>query len=180
MKITISGTPASGKSSVAKKVSELLKFTHFSMGDFQREIARDKGITIQELGKMEKHDKSIDKMVDDKQVEIGKKKDNLVVDSRLGAYFIPDSIKVFVDADPEVRAQRLFLQKREEESFESTEDAKEEMLEREKVNRERFIEFYGFDFFDMNNYDLVIDSTESSIEEAAGKIVEYVKKAKNN
>lgn len=174
MKITISGTPASGKSTVAKRVAEILRLKHFSMGDFQREIAREKGITIQELGELEKQDKSIDKMVDEKQVKIGKENNNLVIDSRLGAYFIPDSFKIFVDADPNVRAKRRFLQKREEESFESLELAKKEMLKREEINRKRFVDFYGFDFLDMNNYDLIIDSTALTIEDAAKKIVDYV------
>ena len=174
MKITISGKPASGKSTVAKRVAEIISLKHFSMGDFQREIAREKGITIQELGELEKQDKSIDRMVDEKQVKIGKENDNIVVDSRLGAYFIPDSFKIFVDADPDVRAKRRFLQKREEESFESLELAKKDMLKREEIDRKRFVDFYGFDFLDMNNYDLIIDSTALTIEDAAKKIVDYV------
>ncbi|MFW6013727.1 MAG: (d)CMP kinase [Nanoarchaeota archaeon] len=180
MKITMSGTPASGKSTIAKKVAELLNIKHFSMGDFQREIAREKGITIKELGELEKKDKSIDRMVDEKQVEIGKNNFNLVIDSRLGAYFIPDSIKVFVDANPDVRAKRRFLQTRDEEKFKSIQDAKNEMILRENANRDRFLEFYNFDFLDMNNYDLTIDSTDLTVLEAAEEIVNYAKKLENS
>lgn len=174
MKISISGTPASGKSTVAKKVAEKLNLQHFSMGDFQREIAREKGITIRELGLLETKDKSLDKMVDDKQVEIGRERENFVIDSRLGCYFIPDSIKIFVDASEEVRARRRFLQKRDEESFGDEKAALDDMNNREEINRKRFIDFYGFDFLDMDNYDLVVDTSELDVEGAARKIVDFV------
>ncbi len=180
MKISISGTAASGKSTIAKKVAEKLGFKHFSMGDFQREIAREKGVTISELGKIEADDKSIDEMVDNKQIEIGKREKEFVIDSRLGTYFIPDSIKIFVDAALETRAQRRFLQKQSEESFKSKSDAMRDILKREEINRKRFIKYYGFDFFDMHHYDLIIDTTNLTIEDAAEKIIEHALASRNN
>lgn len=175
MKITISGTPASGKSSIAKLLAEKLGFEHFSMGDFQREIASQKGISIEELGKLEAEDKSIDLMVDKEQEKIGKENDSFVMDSRLAAEFVPDSVKLFVDADENIRAERRLGHKRDTESFDDIEKAKESMNSREEVNRERWVRYYDFDFLDMSNYDYVLDSSDITIEEGVEKIIQFLK-----
>ncbi|MGM5482582.1 MAG: (d)CMP kinase [Nanobdellota archaeon] len=175
MKISISGTPASGKSSIAKKLAEELGYKYYSMGDLQRQIANEKNITIQELSKLESEDKSIDQQIDNKQRKLGKEKDNFIIDSRLAPHFIPDAVKIFVDADPNIRAERRVGQKRNEENFESTQDAFELMQKRQESDRDRFINFYGFDFLDMSNYELVVDTTGLTIDDACEKIKQFVK-----
>lgn len=175
MKITISGTPASGKSTAARLLAEKLGFKHFSMGDFQREIAKEKGITIKELADLEAKDNSIDLMVDEHQQKIGMENKDFVMDSWLAPRFVPDSIKIFIDADPAVRASRRFSQKRDEESFDAPEKALEDMNQRQQLNRERWIRLYDFDILDMANYDIVVDSTHLSIEEVVENIYLFVK-----
>jgi len=145
MKIVISGTPASGKSSVAKLVAKKMGYRHYSMGDLQRELAREHGVDIVEWGIMESQDPAYDRMVDERQTIIGKESDNFVVDSRMGAYFIPHAVKFFVDADEKVRAQRRLQHKRAEEQYSSIEAVKKEMGRRESYNQERFMRYYGFD-----------------------------------
>ena len=91
MKITLGGTAGSGKSTAAKLLAKKLGYKHYSMGDFQREIAEEKGISLLELGKLEEKVKSLDEEVDQRQIELGRKEDNFVIDSRLGFHFIPNS-----------------------------------------------------------------------------------------
>jgi CMP/dCMP kinase len=174
MKITISGTAGSGKSTIARLLAERLGYNHYSMGDFQREIAKEKGISIIELGELEKTDPTIDRMVDEKQKNLGRTQDNFVIDSWLSSYFIPDSYKVFLDADIEERARRIAV-KREAEHHSSPQEAAIAIRQREKTNRERWIEFYGYDFMDMKNYDLVIDTTGREIKEVLDLIYSKVK-----
>ena len=171
MIITISGTAGSGKSSVAKALAKKLDYKHYSMGDFQREIAKAKGLSIVQLGELEKTDPSIDRMVDDKQIKLGKEQDNFVIDSRLSAHFIPNSFKIFLDADLNVRAKRI-TKVREAESYVDVQKAIDASVQREKTNQERFIEYYKFDFMDMNNYDLVIDTSEKKVEDCVEKIMQ--------
>ncbi|MFW6220676.1 MAG: (d)CMP kinase [Nanoarchaeota archaeon] len=173
MIITLSGTPASGKSSIAKLLAKKLGYKHYSMGDLQRDIAKQKGITITELGILQSKDKSIDLMIDEKQKNLGLNEDNFVLDSRLSAKFINNSIKIFVDADPIIRAQRRFNEKRDGENFDDLDKTIENMALREKINQERFIKFYDFDFLDLTNYDLIIDSSSLNINECVDKIVDY-------
>ena len=175
MKITISGTPGSGKSTIAKALAEKLGLVHYSMGDLLRELANERGLTIKQWGELEKKDPSYDRMVDDRQKEIGEG-DGFVLDSRLGALFIPDALKIFIDADEDVRVKRRLNHQRKEESFRDPDAARSDMDIREKNNRERFLLFYSFDFLDMDNYDIIIDTTHLDIQGAIDKALEEVRK----
>jgi len=170
MKITVSGTPGSGKSSVSKLLAKELGYRHYSMGDFQRELAKEHNLTIHEMGKLEATDKKYDLMVDDKQRKLGVTETNFVLDSWLAPKFIPDSFKIYLDAKTDTRVKRRLKQGRDEEHFDKFEAARSNMLDRESVNKERWIRYYSYDYTDLNNYDLVIDTTEISIEQAVEKI----------
>ena len=66
-----------------------------------REIAAKRGITLLELSKLAETDRSIDKELDNYQIQLGKDEDNFIIDARLGWHFIPDSIKIFLDVNDE-------------------------------------------------------------------------------
>ena len=176
MIISISGTAGSGKSTVAKKLAKQFGFKHYSMGDLQREVAEEKGISIMELGELEKTDPSIDKMIDDKQRELGEKEDNFVIDSWLAPVFIPNAIKIFLDADIKERARRRTGEKRTTETYQKQADAEKSIVQRENTNRERWMRFYDFDFKNTKNYDRIIDTTDTLIEEVMKKVNEFIKK----
>lgn len=176
MIITISGTPGSGKSSVGKVLAERLGYKHYSMGDLQRKLANKKGMTIKELGEWQKDHPESDKEIDDYQITLGKEKDNFILDSRLGAKFIPHGINIFLDANINERVKRRLNHKRNEEKFDDPEETKKDMFEREKTNRERFLKFYDFDFLDTSNYNIIVDTTDLTIEEVADKILKEIKK----
>lgn len=172
MIITISGDAGSGKSTISEILSRELGLKKYSTGSIQRKIAKDRGITIAELGELEKKDKSIDNEIDQKTKELGETEDSFIIDSWLAAKFIPHATKIFLTADIDERVKRRMKQKREEENFEAADVAKNNMLQREKTNRERWIQFYGFDYKDEKNYDLIINTTELSVEQVKNKILE--------
>ena len=175
MIITISGTAGSGKSTLAKLLANKLGYKHYSMGDFQRVIAKEKGISITELGELEKKDDAIDRMVDEKQKKLGQLEDNFVIDAWLSPLFIPHSFKVFLDADLKTRAKRI-AKKRQAESYDKIEDAMNAIQQREKTNRERWLRYYKYDFKDKNNYDLIVDSSDKSINVTLNLVFNKVKK----
>jgi cytidylate kinase len=172
MRITISGTAGSGKSTIAKMLAKKLKYRHYSMGDFQREIAKEKGVSITELGELEKKDPAIDLMVDEKQKSLGTK-DDFVIDSWLSPLFIPESFRIFMDADIGERAKRVF--KREPKDYSDLDDAVRKIKQREKTNRDRWMEFYDYDFRAKKNYDLVLDTTGMKIDEVLKIVFDAVK-----
>lgn len=175
MRIIISGLPGAGKSTAAKLLAKQLNLKHLSMGDFQREIAKERNISINELSKLEEKDPTIDKMVDEKQKKLGQNNDNFVLDSRLGAKFIPHAdFKVFLFCDFEKRANRIFSMKRAEEAG-SLDDIRKKMKEREESEEKRFKQFYNFDYKDKSNYNILVDTTDMNKEETVKKIIERMK-----
>ena len=66
MKITISGTPGSGKSTIGKLVSKKLKLKYYDVGNMRRKMAKDMGLTIQEFNKLGEKKSFTDKEVDNK------------------------------------------------------------------------------------------------------------------
>ncbi|HLD89381.1 MAG TPA: cytidylate kinase family protein [Candidatus Nanoarchaeia archaeon] len=173
MKITISGRAGSGKSTVAKIVAKKLKLRHYSMGDMQRQIAGEKGISMLELGKIEEKNPEFDEYIDDFQRNLGRE-DNFIVDSRLGFHFIPSSIKIFLDVSLKEGAHRIFNQLREYEKYNtSLENTEKKIVEREKSEIQRYKKYYGIKHFDKKNYDFVIDTTYLSPEEIVEKIIKF-------
>ena len=83
MIITISGVPGSGKSTVAKLVAQKLGFRHYSAGDFMRDIAEKRRMSLLELGKAAEKDRSIDHELDRRTAELGKSEDDFVMDLSL-------------------------------------------------------------------------------------------------
>ena len=178
MIISLSGTPGSGKSTVAKLLAKKLGFDHYSMGDLRRKMAEERGMTLEQLNRLGEKEAFTDKEVDDYQIKLGKEKDNFVIDGRLSFHFIPHSIKVFLDVDLTEGARRVMDSNRGEESFTDLNKAVEGLKTRIASDKKRYLKYYDIDFFDKKHYDLVIDSTKISPQQVAEKIAEYIKKRK--
>jgi len=179
MIITISGNPGSGKSTVAKELAKKLKLKHYSMGDFMREIAEERGIKdFNKFSELAKKDPAVDKALDSRQTELGLREDDFVIDARLGFHFIPNSIKVFLDVDLGVGAKRIIGEKRRDEKFKDEDDAKKKLKARVESEKVRYMEKYGVDHLDMNHYDIVVDTTKVPAKQVAQKIINFIKKDK--
>jgi len=175
MRITITGPPGSGKSTVAKLLAKKLKLKHYSAGDIRREIAAKKGISLAELNKRDEKTHETDKLVDDYQKNLSKTKDNFVIDGRLPAFFIPNSVKIFLDVKPLVGAKRVMDRRKGVEVYEDVKDAVKKLKERDESDRKRYKDLYGIDYSDKSRYDLVIDTTKTNVEEIVEEITEFVK-----
>lgn len=182
--ITIAGKLGSGKSSTAKRVADILDYTHYSTGDFMRAIADDRGISLAELGKLAETDPTIDKKLDDRNIEVGDL-ENVVLDSRLGFHFIPNSFKVFLELDPETASERILGDrisnpKRHTEAtglFDTKEIIMENINNRLLSERKRYKDLYGIDDHTLHdNFDLVVDTKNIDLESASKKIVEEFNK----
>ncbi|MFA6386198.1 MAG: AAA family ATPase [Candidatus Paceibacterota bacterium] len=178
--ITIAGKLGSGKSSTAKMVAEILGYKHYSTGDFFRSIADERGISTVELNKAAETDLSIDKEVDDRNIEIGKM-ENVVLDSRLGFHFIPESFKVFLELNPIIASQRILNDKKNNlnrhnetsSAFDTAENILNSISERMLLEKNRYKELYGInDNTSHDNFDLVIDTEKIPLEDVSKKIIE--------
>ncbi|MEM4254654.1 MAG: cytidylate kinase family protein [Candidatus Woesearchaeota archaeon] len=176
MIITISGTPGSGKSTIAKMLAARLGYKHYSAGDFMRQMAVERGIALDELTRIALKDRSIDDEIDRRTVMLGKKEDNFVIDSRLGWKFIPNAVKILLTIRQEVAARRVFAQRRPDEKENiSLERTKENMQNRLKAETERYRKLYGVDYTDAKNHDFVVDTSDLTPEQIVERIMGFLK-----
>ncbi len=178
MIITIGGEAGAGKSTVARELASRLGFKHYSQGELFRKMAEDRGISIKQLAAMRGADPNIDRELDRRQQALGEKEDNFVIDGRLSFYFIPFSLKVFLDADLLTRAKRVMQEEREEEKYNSVSEAEAALEKREADNREVYLKHYRIDIANRGNYDCYIDTTEKSVAEVVDEIVRIVDRIK--
>lgn len=180
MILTIAGNLGSGKSTVAKLLAKKLNLKHYSTGDFMRQMAEERGITLLELSKLAEKDKKIDRELDARQINLGKKEDNFVIDARLGWHFIPNSMKIFLDVTDEEAARRIFSDKASARTTEKENNTYEKTLAnirtRKESEKKRYRKYYNLDYTDKKQYDLVVDTTKINPEEVVEKIIEFVDK----
>lgn len=160
--IAVSGPPGSGKSTIARRMASDLGLRYLSTGAIFRSIAAEKGVSVVELSRLAERDPSIDLSVDMRMMEEAGR-GGIVIDSHLAAWLIHDraSLLVYTKAPLIVRARRVA-----ERDGISIEEALEEITSREYSQWRRFKRYYGVDVRDLGIFDIVIDTSRYSRDEA--------------
>ncbi|OGF51994.1 hypothetical protein A3I27_01190 [Candidatus Giovannonibacteria bacterium RIFCSPLOWO2_02_FULL_43_11b] len=164
-KITIFGLAGTGTTSAGKMLAEKLGYQFVSSGHMFREMAKENGMSLNEFEEATNKDPKYDNELDQWIKKFGEENNNFVVESRLAWHFIPDSIKIKLICDFDERIKRVAA--REKISFD---EAMEHNEFRDKKIAERYAKYYGIKDFADDKFDLVIDTTTTSIEETAEKI----------
>jgi predicted cytidylate kinase len=173
MKITISGTPGSGKSTVGSALADELEYDHYSTGDFMRRMARERDMTLDELQRLAENDPSIDEELDAYNKQLGKNKDNFILDSRLGFHFIPDAVSIYLAVDLDEAAQRIAEDSRED-SANSIGAIKQQVQDRIASENERYKTYYDVYIHDEDKHDVVIDTTEKTPDEVVATCLDAI------
>jgi cytidylate kinase len=171
-KISLTGDLGSGKSHVSRLLSKALGYKIISTGVIQREIAEKMNMTTLELNEYTKTHPEIDDEIDGTITHMQSLKESFIFDSRLAWHFAPESFKVYLSVDPEEAAKRIFNDTRTSETYETVEDAMQKIQARRKSELIRFKEYYGIDYGNLSNYDLVINTSNITPEEVCGQITE--------
>jgi cytidylate kinase len=155
--VTLSGLPGSGTTTAARLVTEVTGLRHVNTGAIFREMARERGMTLNDFGKLANQNPAIDRELDARQIEICKE-GNILLEGRLAGYMLKhaniDCLAVWLHAPIDERVRRV--SGRDQLSFA---EARRLSVEREEDERKRFVEFYGFDLAQTTVYDLVLDSS---------------------
>lgn len=175
MIITIGGAPGSGKGTVGRLLAKRLSYEYTSMGDVWDAARQEKGMTSNEFHEYLHSHPEFDNELDRRQAELGKR-DNIIVDSRLGFHFISHAFKVYLAVTPEEGARRVFSAHRGEEKYASAAEAYSELIKRQQHERKQHVQLYGVDSHDKKNFDLVVDTSKLTPEAVVEKIVEKLKK----
>ena len=165
--ITIAGSPGSGKSSTAKAIASALEFRHFSSGDLFRQLAVERGESIEAMNISAEMQRDIDLKVDNLLQEIYRTDDKLVIDSRMAWHWMPMSFKVFLVLDPDTAALRIFDHLQEEGRM--SEDARSVREVRKSIDRrfaseqKRYNALYGVSPTDPLNFDIVVNTRHNDL-----------------
>ncbi len=171
MRITISGPPGSGKTTVCKLLSERLGIDYIISGEIFREMAKKLNVSLAEFGRLAKEDPRYDRMVDEDMTNSAMMRGDIILEGRLAAHNMArndiPAFKVYLDAPPKVRASRIY-----ERETGDLEKVMAEMLEREDCEAARYQQWYGIDLKDMSVYDLVVDTSTRTPSEVVDLIVQ--------
>jgi len=159
--LAISGLHGSGKSTYARAMAEAFGLRLVSAGQFFRRIAKERGITLEQLTKEASRDPRVDRLIDD-MTKREAEKGNVILDGQLSGWMAREEadVKIFLTAPDGVRFERIAMR-----DGISVEDAREQTLMREAAQRDRFIRYYGIDPSDISNYDVVFDTSLKPLDE---------------
>lgn len=169
-KITISGKAGSRKSTVGKHLAASLGYEYISVGEYSRKFALENlNMDINEFQEYCKTHPEIDVEIDEKFREYCNCRTQLVIDYRLGFHFIENAFNIFLDVSDQIAAGRIANANRQNEKTSA-----EEIMKRNENMRQRFLELYKVDFFDLNNYNTVINSDVKTVEQIIENILDSI------
>jgi cytidylate kinase len=181
--IIICGWSATGKTTVAKIISEKLGIKLLSGSEILMSMAKEKGYspngddwwdTEQGMKFLAERTKNFDfdKEVDRRLIKEAEK-GNVVMTSYTLPFISKEGIKIWLDASEKNRAMRM--SHRDRITFEA---ASKVLKARDKENGELYLKMYDIRFGkDFSPFDMVIDANSATAEEIASLIMEYAKKA---
>lgn len=140
-----------------------------------RELAMERGISLIDLWREAESDGgTIDTILDERQKNLWKTEDSFIIDGRLAFYFIPHGKKIFLTVEPTEAARRIFHDESRlwVEVHETIEHAAENIIVRRNSEDERYMKYYGVHIYDMNLYDIVVDTTHKTPEEVFAEVIE--------
>jgi len=177
MKITLAGSPGSGKSTLRKMLAEHYGLSTKCTGDFMRELSREYGFSdiTEFLVKYVSNHPEVDHRVDEEQGNYGKVNDNFVLDAHLGFHFVPDSIRIRLVCELEEASMRILKdKKRTNEEAKTISDSIFASQKRMDTMRKNFFNLYKVDIEDPSNFDLILDTTKLSSSEVFNRVLAYI------
>lgn len=173
--IRVGGHLGAGKTTLCKKLAEHLGYQYSYTGGVFREMAKERGLTIEEFYSQLVADPALEKSVDDRQIDLMMSRDNLVMEGRITAFlpcaFRPVNLFIKVDEVEGVRRQMNRPENHGRTIYEML------VLSRKRVReeRERYQLLYEIpDHLDEKCYHLVVDSTYLSPEELLQEVIRQI------
>jgi cytidylate kinase len=155
MRITVSGLPGSGTTSLSRYLADRHGFMLISAGEVFRQLAQEHTMALAEFGQLAEQDPSFDKMIDARQKEIAADHDNIIVEGRLSGWMVEKAdLKIWLFAPIGCRISRIVSR----DNVADTNTAEMITIERERCEAARYREYYDIDINDLSIYHLILNS----------------------
>ena len=171
VRITLSGTLGSGKSTVGKELARRLGVPYISTGQLFREIGHISNLDALQTNLEAETNRALDDAVDNKVRELNTSTQDFVIDSRMAWHFVEDALRVFLSVTPETAADRIMADRsRATEQYESMEAALNGLRARRDSEIRRYRRLYNVEIEDASNYDMSIITDNADI----GDVVDLI------
>jgi CMP/dCMP kinase len=168
MRITVSGLPGSGTTSLSRHLSERHGFSMISAGEVFRQLAREHAMGLAEFGHLAQENPEFDKMIDARQKEIAAGRDDIIVEGRLSGWMVTDAdLRIWLFAPLSCRVKRLVFR----DQIADDKTAERITLEREECEAARYRCYYNIDINDLSIYQIILNSEHWGVE-GLGSIID--------
>ncbi len=184
--ITISGDPGSGKSTIAKELAKKLKAKRIYVGEIRRKLAKQKGLTLEQLNQYAQTHPETDVDIDKKVAKEARhlaKKYPVIVEGRTQFHFIPESFKLYIKVNLNEATKRIWKEMqsktakaaRNEGNINSLAQLKKSIKARIANDKKRYKKYYNIDHTKKSNYDFVLDTTKLTKRQQINKVWQKIK-----
>ena len=142
-----------------------------------RDLAEDLGLPFEEIQQQAAKSRIYDFLTDLKLMRASLRS-RVVVGSRLAGWLVDADLRVWLHAPLEARAKRIF--QREPDKHAGYESVLYRTLQRDEQNRKRYLEVYGIDINDRNDFDIIINTEKLTAEQVSSLIVAAARWASQN
>jgi len=169
--VTIGGPHGTGKSTYARRITKQYKLRYVSAGQLFRDLAKEKGISLEELSRQAAKSPEIDRLIDERSAAEAVKGD-AVIEGQLAAWMATDhaQVRIYLKASDEARISRIAH--RDHLDYET---ARRQTIEREQIQRDRYKRYYGIDTDDLSVYNLVVDTSDRSVESTSAELMSRIR-----
>ena len=170
VRILLSGLSGTGSTTAAKRIAADFHLRYVYGGQIFRNLAVERGITLEELAESLERDQETEKEIDRRLIEAAMA-DDVLVESRTIGWLFPreqSAFRIWLTCDLEERLRRV-------QGRENHPRSAENLLRREASDNRRYEMLYGIEPDDFSPFDLVIDTTTLSVDEVVGGVESFVR-----
>ncbi|MEC8927542.1 MAG: cytidylate kinase family protein [Candidatus Thermoplasmatota archaeon] len=173
-RLTISGHPGSGTSTLVDALCSSLNWQKINGGQVFRNMANERGLSLEEFAQQCIDDESIDQELDALLTETMQSEDSPeIVESRLAGWWAYKNglqcARVWIDVSERVRASRVVNREGG-----NIDDQLNMISERMKLDGVRYERFYGIDIDSREPYTCIIQSDNIGVEEVRSLVLEHL------
>ena len=172
--VTISGHPGSGTSTLVSGLCKALNWQMLNGGQIFRDMAEERGLTLEEFGQYCMDDESIDKQLDEMLSNTMKSESSPeIVESRLAGWWAYKNNltcpRVWIDVSEQVRAQRVVNREGG-----SVDERLIQIQDRMEYDGMRYNRYYGIDINSHEPYTCIIESDNLNQNEVLDLVLQHI------